>query len=158
MTLRFQPARLMMPFLILAVVAAVSFWLNPGSWKRLSLFDEVVFGGVAVVLAGLLVAIRKRLYLRMDERGLEIRYVMGEARVYAWRDIEAVRIVKKRILFIPVLSTIGLKLRETARPANRLRRAASDLVGYDVSFLAVYEESAEEIAETIASFRRSVGA
>jgi hypothetical protein len=158
MTLRFQPARLLTPVLLVLILVAVSYWVNPEPWKHLGLREKLLFGGAALVFAGLMVGMRTRSYLRMEERGLEIKYVFGAARFYAWRDIEAVRIVKKRIFLIPVLSSIGLKLREAARPTNAVRRAAGGLVGYDVSFLAVYDESAEEIAEKIASFKRSVGA
>jgi hypothetical protein len=94
----------------------------------------------------------------MDETGLEIKYLTGKPRHYAWREIEGARIFRKRMLLVPVMSTIRLKLRPSARPTNSVQRAAGSVMGYDASFLAAYDESAEEILEKIEMFRRDHGA
>jgi hypothetical protein len=158
MTLRFQPARLMTPVIFILCLVALSYWLDPEPWRHMSLLTETTFAGALLILVGMAVAARSRSYLRMDERGLEIKYLAGKPRVYAWMDIEGARIFKKRLFLVPVMSTIRLKLRATVRPANAMQRAAGSVMGYDASFLAAYDESAEEILEKIEMFRRNHGA
>jgi hypothetical protein len=147
----------MTPVIFFLALMAFSYWLNPEPWRHLGRVTEVAFGGALLLLAGMAWAMRERSYLRLDERGLEIRYLIGTPRFYAWRDIEGARIFKKRLLMVPVLATIRLKLRPEARPANALRRTASSLVGYDATFLAAYDDSAEEILEKMEMFRRNHG-
>lgn len=147
----------MTPVLFLLVLVALSYWLNPEPWRHLNLITKVTFAGGLLVLAGLAWAMRERSYLRIDERGIEIRYLVGAPRSYAWRDIESAHIFKKRMLMVPVLSTIQLKLRPEARPANTVRRAAGSLVGYDATFLAAYDDDADKILETIRLFQRNHG-
>ena len=156
MTLRFQPARLMTPVLFVLCLIAFSYWLNPEPWHHLTLSTELLFAFAVLTFAGLMIAMRTRTHLRMDERGLEIQYLWGAPRLYAWPDIESARVFKKRMLLVPVLSTIRLRLRPGARSANAVRRAVGGLVG-DVSFLAAYDESAEQILEKIEMFRRNHG-
>ena len=156
MTLRFQPARLLTPVLFVLCLVALSYWLNPEPWRHMTLSTKLLFAFAALTFAGLMVAMRTRSHLRMDERGLEIQYLWGAPRLYAWRDIESAQVFKKRMLMVPVLSTIRLRLRQGAQPANAVRRAVGGLVG-DASFLAVYDESAEQILEKIEMFRRNPG-
>ena len=156
MTLRFQPARLMTPVLFVLVLIAFSYWFNPQPWRHLTLSTELLFAFALVTFAGLMIAMRTRSHLRLDERGLEIQYLWGAPRLCAWPDIESARIFKKRMLMVPVLSTIRLQLRPGARSTNSIQRAFGGLVG-DVSFLAVYDESAEQILEKIEMFRRNHG-
>lgn len=148
----------MTPVIFILCLIALSYWLNPEPWHHMSLLTEVMFGGALLILVALGVAGRTRSYLRMDERGLEIRYLVGKPRLYAWRDIEGARVFRKRLLLIPVMATIRLKLRPSARPANSVQRAAGRVMGYDASFLAAYDESAGEILEKIEMFRRNHGA
>ncbi|WP_158945982.1 PH domain-containing protein [Granulicella sp. S190] len=151
---RFQPARLTSPVIFVLALMILSYWLNPEAWRHLSLLTESLFAFFFLTFAVLTLAMRSHSYLRIDEHGLEIKYLTGAPRLYPWADIESARIVKKRILLVPVLSSIALKLRQSARPSNTLRRSAGSLVGYDVTFLAVYDESAQEILEKIQSFTR----
>ncbi len=157
MTLRFQPARLMTPVLFVLCLVALSYWLNPEPWHHMSMPTELLFAGAALIFVGLMVAMRTRSHLRMDERGLEIQYLWGAPRLYAWRDIENAQVFHKRLFLVPVLSMIRLKLRQQARPANPVQRAAGNVMGYDATFLAVYDESAEQILEKIQMFRRNHG-
>ena len=158
MTLRFQPGRLMTPVMFFLVLIAVSYWLNPEPWHHLSLLSQLLFAGALLVLTALMIAMRRRSYLRFDERGLEIQSLAGAPRLYAWQDIESARVYKKRVLMVPVLSTIRLTLRQKARSENAARRAARSISGFDATFLAVYDESAEQILEKIQMFQRNHGA
>lgn len=135
---RFQPFRLLTPFLILLVFCAVSYWLNPTSWRHLSLVSKGLFAGSALVVIALLLALRNRMYLRMDERGIEIQYIAGAPRFHAWSDIDSVRIFKVRLFMIPMTSSIHLRLKQ----------------GSTKSFPAFFEESAQEIVEKINFFKR----
>src|ERR1700759_756633 len=102
----------MTPVLFILCLVALSFWLNPEPWRHMSLATELLFGGSALALVVMAFAMRNRSYLRMDKRGLEVKYMVGQPRFYAWRDIEGARIFRKRMLLVPVMSTIRLKLRE----------------------------------------------
>jgi hypothetical protein len=148
----------MTPVIFILCLIALSYWLNPEPWRHMSLLTEMTFAGALLILVVLGVAARSRSYLRMDERGLEIKYLVGQPRFYAWRDIEGALVFRKRLFLIPVMSTIRLKLRPSARPANSVQRAAGSVMGYDASFLAAYDESAQEILEKIEMFRRNHGA
>jgi hypothetical protein len=148
----------MTPVIFILCLIAFSYWLNPEPWHHLTLLTQLTFAAAFLTFVGLAVMARSRSYLRMDERGLEIKYLAGKARVYAWRDIEGARIFRKRFFLVPVMSTIRLKLRPAARPVNAVQRAAGGVMGYDASFLAAYDESAEEILEKIEMFRRNHGA
>ena len=150
---RFQPARLLTPILIFVCVCAFSYLLNPDPWRHLSPGTEAIFAASLLVLILLMVTMRNRLYLRIDERGLEIKYVVGAPRFYSWDDIESAHIFRKRVLLLPVMCTIRLKLRQQARSTSTLRRGASAISGYDATFPAFFDLSATEIMERIAFYK-----
>lgn len=138
MNARFQPFRLLTPFLILLVICALSYWLNPTPWHHLSIVDKGLFAGSGLLLIALLSALRNRMYLRMDERGLEIQYIAGAPRFDAWSEIDSVRIFKVRFLMIPMTSSIHLRLKQ----------------GSARSIPAFFEESPQDIVERINFFKR----
>jgi hypothetical protein len=154
MVSRFQPSRLLTPFLIFLIVIAASYWLNPAPWHQLSNVSKLLFGGSSLVVVGLIATLRNRMYLRIDERGIEIKYAVGAARFYAWSDIESARIFRIRFFMIPMASSIHLKLRPGARSGNAARKVAGAITGSHASFPALFEESAQEIVEKINSFKR----
>ena len=158
MIFRFQPARLMTPLIFILLLGALSYYLKPEPWHHLSVPVIAAFVGGPVVLLCLGLAMRARSYLKMDERGLEIKYIVGSPQFYAWTDIESARIFRKRMFLVPVMSTIRLRLRPSARSANVVRRAAGNLTGADVTFLAAYDESPQQILEKIQMFQRNHGA
>jgi len=135
---RFQPFRLLTPFLILLVICALSYWLNPTPWRHLSIVSKSLFAGSALVVIGLLLTLRNRMYLRMDARGIEIQYIAGTPRFYAWGDIDSARIFKVRFLMIPMTSSIHLRLKQ----------------GSTKTIPAFFEESAEEMVEKINFYTR----
>ncbi len=149
MTYRFQPFRLMPPIALLAALCAISYWLNPEPWHHLSVATQAIFAAVLVVFAILMIVLRNQLFLRIDERGIEVKYAFGMTRLYAWADIESALIVRKRVLLVPVMSSIGLNLRQGARPANAVLRAAGAITGYSASFPAFFDLSPTEIIERI---------
>ena len=157
MVSRFQPTRLTTPFLILLVIAAVSSWVNPAPWQHLSVLTEALFAGGVVVLIGLIVLFRDRMYLQIDESGIKVQLAFGAPRIYVWSDIESASIFRVRFLLIPMMSSIHLRLRSTSGSAGGVRRAAGALVGWNVSFPAFFDWSAEEIMEKIEFYRRRSG-
>ncbi len=150
---RFQPARLLTPLLIFVCICAFSYFLNPDPWHHLTPATKAIFAASFLTLILLMVTMRSRLYLRIDERGLEIKYAVGAPRFYSWDDIESARIFRRRILLIPVVSTIRLNLRPRARSANAIRKAASAVNAYDATFPAFFDLSATEIMERIAFYK-----
>ena len=74
-----------------------------------------------------------------------------------WSDIESASIFRVRFLLIPMMSSIHLRLRSTSGSAGGVRRAAGALVGWNVSFPAFFDWSAEEIMEKIEFYRRRSG-
>lgn len=154
MNSRFQPLRLLRPFLILLFLAAVSYWLNPVPWQHLGPETKILFGVTALVVAVLIATVRTRMHLHIDERGIEIKYAVGATKRYAWNDIESASIFRVRFLLIPMTSSIHLKLAPQARSADATRQFASAITGSNVSFPAWFDESAEEIIEKIEFFKR----
>ncbi|RXH57915.1 hypothetical protein [Granulicella sibirica] len=154
MTSRFQPTRLTTPILLFLCVAAVSYWLNPEPWRHLTFQTELLFGGSAVVLILLAIVMRNTMYLRMDERGLEIKYVVGAPRLYTWDDIESAYIFKVRFLRLPMFSSVHLRLRPGLRSSNPVSRVAGAINQSDASIPAFFDESAEEIIEKIEFYKR----
>jgi hypothetical protein len=150
---RFQPTRLITPLLIILCICAFSYWLNPDPWRHLTSTTNALFAASFLVFIILMITMRNRLYLRIDERGVEIKYAVGAPRFYPWADIESARIFRKRFLLIPVMSTIRLNLRPQARPTNAIRKAASAVTGYDATFPAFFDLSATEIIERITFYK-----
>jgi hypothetical protein len=157
MITRFQPTRLMTPVLIFLCICAFSYWVNPVPWHHLDLTTKTLFAFAALVLVGLVIALRNRLYLCIDDRGLKIQYPFGAPRFYAWADIESARIFSKRIFLIPVISTIRLTLHPGARSSDPVRRAASFVTRSDATFPAFFDLSAAEILERINSYKIRTG-
>jgi hypothetical protein len=149
MLYRFQPTRLLTPILVFLGICAISYWLNPEPWHHLSLATQSLFALAALIIVVLMITLRNRLYLRIQDHGLEIKYATGAPRLYAWADIQSARIVTRRIFLVPVLTSIGLTLTPEARAANVVRRAARTVVGYDATFPAVFDLSAPEILDRI---------
>lgn len=154
MVSQFQPARLLTPVLVFFVLAGVSYWINPVPWQHMSARTEATLALSGLFIAALIVVLRRKLYLRIDERGLEVQLAAGAPRIYAWKDIEAVKIVRLRFLLMPLTSSIHLRLRPGLRSGSVVRKAAGAVTGSDASFPAFFEESAEEIVEKIEFFRR----
>jgi len=145
---------LLTPFLILALLAGFSYCLNPAPWHHMSAGTEAVFAGTGVLLVILTTVMRKNMYLRMDERGLEVKYAVGAPRTYAWPEIESAKIVRFTFLRIPMTSSIHLRLRRDLRSQNVVRKMAGGVTGSDASFPAFFDESAEEIVEKIQFYKR----
>ena len=154
MTSHFQPTRLLTPVLLFLLIVAVSYWLNPGPWHHLTLQSKLLFAASALAVLILIAAVGNTMYLRIDERGLEIKYAIGPPRLYAWGDIESARIVKARFLLIPMLSSVHLRLRPGLRSTNPIRRLAGAVNHSDASIPAFFDESAEEIIEKIEFYKR----
>ena len=93
---RFQPTRLTTPVLILLVIAAVSYWANPEAWQHLSMGTEALFAGSLIAIAGMIVLFRRRMYLQIDERGIEVQLAVGAPRTYLWQEIESAGIFRVR--------------------------------------------------------------
>ena len=149
MLYRFQPSRLVTPFLIFLCLIAISYWLNPAPWHHLSTTSEILFGGAFIAALAMIFFLRGRIHLRIDDRGIEVKYAVGEARRYRWDDIESARIHKNRFLLLPFSSSIQLRLRPQARSTNPIRKAAGVITGANASFPAFFELGAEEIIERI---------
>jgi hypothetical protein len=150
---RFQPTRLMTPLVVLFGLCAVSYWLNPKPWHHLTIATQTIFATILIVFVILMVVLRSRMSLLMDERGIKVHYPTGSPRLYAWADIESARIAKKTIFLIPVMSIIQLNLRAGAGPKNAILRAAASMNGYNASFPAFFDLSATEIMERIAFYK-----
>jgi hypothetical protein len=150
---RFQPSRLMTPLVVLFGLCAFSYWLNPEPWHHLTLATQAIFATVLIVFAALMIVLRSRMSLRIDERGIEVVYPVGSPRFYAWADIESARIARKTIFLIPVMSTIQLKLRPGTGPTSAVMRTAAAVNGYGASFPAYFDLSAPEIMERIAFYK-----
>jgi hypothetical protein len=157
MITRFQPARLMTPVLVFLCICAISYWANPAPWRHLDFTTEALFAFAAIVFAGLAIALRKRLYLCIDDKGLKIQYAVGAPRFYAWSDIESAYIFKRRIFLVPVMSTIRLTLRPGAASSNPVRQAASFVARSDATFPAFFDLSATEILERINFYKAGQG-
>jgi Bacterial PH domain len=138
MTSRFQPFRLLRPFLILALICVGSYWLNPEPWHHLSMSTKLLFGGSLLVVVVLLLTLRNRMFLRIDEQGVTIQYIAGAPRFYAWSAIDSVRIFKVNFLMIPMTSSLHLRMKS----------------GSVASIPGFFDESAQEIAEKINFFKR----
>ena len=149
MTYRFQPTRLLTPVLIFLLIAAVSYWLNPEPWHHLSATSKVLFGGAFLVVLAMIFFLRDRMHLRIDDQGIEIKYAVGQPRLYRWTDIESARIHSIRFLLIPLSSSIQLRLRPQARSTNPVKRAVSAVSGMNASFPAFFDLSSREIIERI---------
>lgn len=150
---RFQPTRLTTPVLILLVIAAVSYWANPEAWQHLSMGTEALFAGSLIAIAGMIVLFRRRMYLQIDERGIEVQLAVGAPRTYLWQEIESAGIFRVRFLLIPLMSSIHLRLRST----GVLRGVAGRIAGFNASFPAFFDWSAEEIMEKIEFYQRQIG-
>jgi hypothetical protein len=151
---RFQPSRLLPPVFLILGLVLVSYLVNPEPWHHLSVFAKAAFGGTALVFALLMLVLRGRSYLRMDMRGLEVHRGFGAPEFFPWQDVEGCTVIRKRFLFVPIVSSIGVKLRPGARPRNPVRRAAGAMLGYDATFPAWFDQSAVEIAEKIETMRQ----
>lgn len=138
MTSRFQPFRLLTPFVILLLIGVASYWLNPEPWHHLSMVTKLLFAGTLLVVIVLAVVLRNKMYLRIDERGVTIQYIAGAPRFFAWSAIDSVRIVRIRFLLIPMASSIHLRMKS----------------GSVSTIPAFFEESAQDIAEKINFFKR----
>lgn len=150
---RFQPTRLMTPLVVLFGLCAFSYWLNPEPWHHLTLASQALFATVLIVFATMMIVLRSRMFLRIDERGIEVRYPIGSPRFYAWSNIESARIARKRMFLIPVMSSIQLYLRQGALPTNPILRAAAAVNGYSASFPAFFDLGATEILERIEFYK-----
>jgi hypothetical protein len=135
---RFQPFRLMKPFLILLLICVASYWLNPEPWRHLSMVTKLLFGGSLVLVVVLLLTLRNRMFLRIDEQGVTIQYIAGAPRFYAWSAIDTVRIFKFSFLMIPMTSSLHLRMKSGA---------VASIPGF-------FDESTQEIADKINFFKR----
>ncbi len=151
---RFEPSRLATPFLILVAIGAVSYWLNPEPWRHLTLASKLLFAVSALAVGAMLLLMRSRIYLRIDERGLEIKYAVGAPRFYPWADIESARIVRVRFLLIPMAASVHLRLRPEAQSANPARRTVAAVTGANASIPGFFELSPDDIVEKIEFFKR----
>jgi hypothetical protein len=149
MLYRFQPARLMPPVLLLAAMCAVSYRLYPESWHHLTRNTQVIFAVCFLTFAILMIILRNRCWLRIDERGIEVKFATGTPRFYDWQDVVSARISRKTVMLIPFFSSIQLQLRPASQPANVLRQAASAVGGFDATFPSYFEISPTEILERI---------
>ena len=149
MVMRFQPARLLPPVFLLLALVGISYWLNPEPWHHLSAGTKGLFAFAGLVFAGLGLAMRRRGYLRIDEQGLEVQYLAGKPRAYGWNDIVSVVVIRKRVLLIPVMHSVGLTLRDGTQGVSAVQRVTGGVLGYQSTFPAWFDESAVEIAERI---------
>lgn len=153
MLYRFQPARLMPPVLLLAALCGVSYWLNPAPWHHLTFSTQAIFAAAFAVFAILMITLRSRSWLRIDERGIEVKFATGTPRFYAWQDIVSAGIGKKTIFLVPISSSIQLQLDPTAKPTNAIQKAASAINRYDATFPAYFDISPTEILERIQFYK-----
>jgi hypothetical protein len=135
---RFQPTRLTTPVLILLAIAGVSYWANPEPWHHLSPAVQATFAVSLLVVIALALVARGRMTLRVDERGIQVCYLVGAPRQYSWKEIEAAGLFKLRFLRIPLAYSIHLRLSNGGR----------------ASIPAFFEESAPEILEKILFYKR----
>lgn len=143
----------MPPVLLLAALCGVSYWLNPESWHHLSLSTQLVLAAAFAVFAILMIVMRNRSWLRIDERGIEVKFATGTTRFYAWQDIISAGIGQKRIFLVPVFSSIQLQLSPTAKPTNTLEKAAWVINRYDATFPSYFDISPTEILERIQFYK-----
>jgi Bacterial PH domain len=138
--IRFRPARLWLMFVPIALLAVVSFLIQPEAWRSAERWVYAVFAGALVFLVAGHFLLQRYYYLELTDAGLRVA-TLGGQRFYRWEQIEGIDFAEREIDTAARGTVLLLRLRE----ASKVRR----LVGGDVSILAVYEKSPEEIVAMI---------
>lgn len=138
--IRFRPVRLWLMFLPVALLAVVSFLIQPEAWRKAEWWVHAVMGGALVFLIAGHFLMQRYYYLELTDAGLRVA-TLGGQRFYRWEQIESIDFAQREIDTAARGTVLLLQLRE----ASKVRR----MVGGDVSILAVYEKSPEEIVDLI---------
>lgn len=154
--IRFNALKLLLLFVPLAVLVALSMWLDFDSWRNGDLWMFLVFGGVALILLVGIVVGPRRCYLRLTPESLTVSHLIG-SRTYRWPEVRNFRLVHKTINATPAGNLVVFDLAEESPHLTAGKRLASKINGYHVSIMAMFHLDAEELANLLNEWQHRYG-
>jgi hypothetical protein len=148
LTIRFNRWKLVLLFVPLLLLAALSLAINFQAWVDAQLWVHLVCGGVVALVVLGCIFLPKRYYLCLTPNGLIIQYV-GSRRFYTWDELTNIRTESTSMDGTPSGNRILLDLDESSPRRNARMRLTRPIVGYDVAIFATFDRSASEIVELL---------
>jgi hypothetical protein len=155
--IRFSSLKLLLLFVPLALLVALSVYINPESWETAPAWVYWVFGVLGLFLVFGCIVMPWRYYLRMAPDGLTIQYPMTQ-RHNSWDEVRNFRVgggpsvrgmsTGRRIVF---------DLAEDSPQRTALVKMAAVVNGYDVSVLALFGIGAGDLAGLLNEWQQRHG-
>jgi Bacterial PH domain len=153
LVVRFSRLKLLLPFIPLVLLVGISVAWNPDAWRNGPVWQYVVFGVVIVVLLVGCILLPRRYYLRLSPTGLTAGYLTGE-RSYRWDEIKNIRLTSRKVNDLSGVNLVVFDLAEDSPQRTGLVRATSRVNRYDVSILAIFDLSGEELVEVLTEWQK----
>jgi hypothetical protein len=152
---RFSRLRLLLVFVPLFVLLAISVAMNPDRWLDAEPWVYAIFGGIALLLVLGTLFLPFFYYLRLTPEGLTIHYI-GSERFFTWSEVRGFR-VQRRVRRGALAQLVVFDLTEDSSHRTTLNRLTSAVNGYDISILATFTISASDLANLLEDWQRRFG-
>ncbi len=155
--IRFSCAKLLLIFVPLAILVGISLLVNPQSWANAPAWVYWVFGGVVMFLCCACLILPRRYFLHLTAEGLTIQYPMNR-RHYSWDEVRDFRIaVGPTVKGSPTGRRVVFDLADDSPQRTTLLRTVAAINGYDVSIMATFTMSADELVEVLNEWQQRYG-
>lgn len=154
--IRFNPWKILLLFVPLGVLVAISLYINFDSWRDADLWVYLVFGGIILFLLFSFVVMPFRHYLRLAPEGLTIQYLTHQ-KFYSWDEVSNFRVVARTVNATPAGNRVVWDLALDSPHRSGLVEMAAALNRYDASLMASYSMSAAEIAQLLNTWQLRYG-
>jgi hypothetical protein len=150
--IRFSPVKLLLVFVPLALLVALSLLVNFESWQRAEPSTVATFVVIPALVLLACVVLPRRYYLRLSPEGLTVHY-LGARRFYAWEEMYDIRVASQSGLRAATRFVVFDLARDSPR-RTATHKLSKMVNGYDVGLMAVYELRAEVIVALLTEWRR----
>ena len=144
-------------FLPVAVLAGISFALDPQPWRDKPASEYMAWcAGLALFIVGGSLFLRRRYFLRLSPDGLEMHYPNRTQR-YAWDEVSEFRVLVRTVFLMPAAAQIIFDFVEDSPERTIGTRIAGKVLGYETSILAMFNVSARQLSEILNAWRERYG-
>lgn len=156
LTIRFSPKKLLLIFLPIAVLVAISLAINFEAWQRAEAWVYWSFGGIVVGLVFACVVMPSTYFLCLTPEGLRINYVVWH-RFYKWDEMRDFRVVTQTVNNVAGSNLVVFDLTEDSPHRSMLTRMAGAINKYDVSIMATFDHTAGQIVDLLHAWKEQYG-
>ncbi|SRR5579871_6033123 len=156
LTIRFSPKKLLLIFVPIAVLVAISLAINFDAWRRAEAWVYWAFGGLIVGLVFACIVMPSTYFLRLTPEGLRINYVIWH-RFYQWDEMRNFRVILQTVNNVAGSNLVVFNLTEASPQRSMLTRMAGAINQYDVSIMATFDHTADEIVDLLNSWQQRYG-